>query len=87
MTAQPAVGRGAVAVGPSVDRARRRSRLVLGGAAAIVLVADVATKQLALSGLEGREPVRLLGGAVYLTLTRNRGAAFSFAADTHGSSR
>ncbi|PZM96060.1 MAG: signal peptidase II [Actinobacteria bacterium] len=81
MTAQPAVGRGAVAVGPSVDRARRRSRLVLGGAAAIVLVADVATKQLALSGLEGREPVRLLGGAVYLTLTRNSGAAFSFGAD------
>lgn len=81
VTARPAVGRDAVAARSTVDRARRRSRQVLAGVAAVVVVADVVTKQLALSTLEGREPVRLLGGAVYLTLTRNSGAAFSFGAD------
>ena len=31
--------------------------------------------------LEDRQPVRLLGGAVYLTLVRNSGAAFSLGQD------
>jgi signal peptidase II len=57
-----------------------RSRvLLLGGIAALVLVADVLTKIAAVTRLEGREPVELLGGAVYLVLVRNPGAAFSLA--------
>jgi signal peptidase II len=42
-----------------------------------VIGIDILTKQLALTYLADRGPVRLLGGAVYLTLTRNSGAAFS----------
>jgi signal peptidase II len=48
---------------------------------ALVLLLDLGTKHLALQTLESREPVRLLGGAVYLTLVRNSGAAFSFGSD------
>ena len=57
-----------------------RSRVpLLAGLAAFVLVADVLTKVAAVAGLEGRPPVELLGGAVYLVLVRNPGAAFSLA--------
>ncbi|MGH3714005.1 MAG: signal peptidase II [Micromonosporaceae bacterium] len=42
-----------------------------------VLAVDIASKVIAVSTLEGRAAVRLLGGAVYLVLTRNTGAAFS----------
>jgi len=56
---------------------RGRALALLIGLTFTVLVADVITKQLALSYLADREPLRLLGGAVYLTLTRNSGAAFS----------
>jgi signal peptidase II len=56
---------------------RRRSVLVLAATAVVVLLADIGTKHLALATLEGHDPLRLLGGAVYLTLTRNSGAAFS----------
>lgn len=55
--------------------------LVLLVTAAVALLADAGTKHLALAALEDREPVRLLGGTVYLTLTRNSGAAFSLASD------
>ncbi len=47
--------------------------------APIVLAADLVTKQLALSGLEGEEPVRVLGGLFYLQIVRNPGAAFGMA--------
>lgn len=50
---------------------------VLLGGALVALLADQATKHLAVTTLDDRDPVRLLGGAVYLTLTRNSGAAFS----------
>ena len=51
-------------------------------AVALALVAaDQLTKELALNKLAGAEPVRLLGGAVYLTLTRNSGAAWSLGRD------
>lgn len=50
---------------------------VLGLLAALVLLIDLATKQLAVALLAGAEPVRLLGGAVYLVFTTNSGAAFS----------
>jgi signal peptidase II len=45
--------------------------------AVVVLVVDQLTKYLAVARLTDRDPVRLLGGAVYLVLTRNSGAAFS----------
>ena len=48
----------------------------LTGIAAAVLTLDVITKVVAVATLENQEPVRLLGGAVYLTLVRNSGAAF-----------
>lgn len=48
-------------------------------AAVVVYALDVVTKVLAVANLEGREPLELLGGAVYLQLVRNPGAAFSMA--------
>jgi signal peptidase II len=47
--------------------------------AAVVFVLDLVTKVLAVGALEGREPVRVLGGLVYLQILRNPGAAFSMA--------
>ncbi len=47
--------------------------------AIVVLVADVLTKVIGVAELEGREPIRILGGLVYLQLIRNPGAAFSLA--------
>ncbi|HVL83079.1 MAG TPA: signal peptidase II [Pseudonocardia sp.] len=63
---------------PSAVTSPRRVRL-LGLIAASVLVADVVTKIVGVALLEGRAPVELLGGAVYLVLVRNPGAAFSLA--------
>ena len=57
---------------------RSRARLLLGLAAA-VLALDIGTKLLVVATLSDRDPLRLLGGAVYLTEARNTGAAFSFA--------
>jgi signal peptidase II len=54
---------------------------VLLSAAVLAWLADLGTKHLALTTLADRDPVRLLGGAVYLTLTRNSGAAFSLGSD------
>jgi signal peptidase II len=62
----------------SGDGRRPRARLLLALAAA-VLVLDLATKLLVVATLSDREPIRLLGGALYLTEARNTGAAFSFA--------
>jgi signal peptidase II len=56
---------------------RRGLLLIL--VAAVVLTADVLTKIAVVAALEGERPVRLLGGAVYLQLVRNPGAAFSMA--------
>jgi signal peptidase II len=63
---------------PSTVTAPRTVRL-LAVIAVLVLAADVLTKIIGVAQLEGREPVRLLGGAVYLVLVRNPGAAFSLA--------
>lgn len=46
-----------------------------------MLAVDLATKLWAVAGLSGREPVELFGGALYLTLARNSGAAFSMGTD------
>jgi len=53
--------------------------VLLGVLATVVFAADVVTKVVGVALLEGSEPVRLLGGAVYLVLVRNPGAAFSLA--------
>jgi len=58
-------------------RATGRSVAVLAGIAFVVLAIDLVTKYLAVARLSDHPPVRLLGGAVYLVLTRNSGAAFS----------
>ncbi|MEH1011521.1 signal peptidase II [Micromonospora sp. CPCC 206060] len=66
---------------PPPGQPRRRATLILLAVALVALLADLGTKHLALVTLTDREPVRLLGGAVYLTLTRNSGAAFSLGSD------
>jgi signal peptidase II len=58
-------------------RATRRAVWALAGTGVVIVLADVLTKYLVVARLSGHPPVRLLGGAVYLTLTRNSGAAFS----------
>lgn len=59
----------------------RRAVGWLAGIAVVILALDQVTKHLAVVQLADREPVRLLGGAVYLVLTRNSGAAFSLGRD------
>lgn len=65
--------------GAQMDRRRARFLFLIVGLS--VLVVDQVTKHLAVISLEGEEPVRLLFGAVYLTLVRNSGAAFSMGTD------
>lgn len=57
-------------------RARRGALGFLLASAAAVLLVDLVTKQLTVEMLAGAEPVRLLGGAVYLVYATNSGAAF-----------
>ena len=61
------------------DRPARRRIVLLAGVAAGVLALDVLTKVAAVATLEDRPPIELLGGALYLVLLRNPGAAFSMA--------
>ncbi len=70
--------------GPEVTQRpgpRRRAVGILVALAALVLLIDLVTKQLAVALLAGEEPVRLLGGAVYLVYATNSGAAFGIGAD------
>jgi signal peptidase II len=69
--------RSAPADAAPADGDRKMWRLL--AVAFAVLVLDVVTKVVAVASLEDREPVRLLGGSVYLVLVRNPGAAFSMA--------
>ncbi|WP_040920033.1 signal peptidase II [Saccharomonospora glauca] len=55
---------------------RRRTVGVLILVAVLAYAVDVVTKVVVTETLEGEEPVRLLGGAVYLQLLRNPYAAF-----------
>lgn len=59
----------------------RRALGLLAVLGVLVLALDQVTKHLAVVHLADRDPVRLLGGAVYLVLTRNSGAAFSIGRD------
>ncbi len=52
---------------------------LLGLLAVSILAVDIVTKVIGVATLEGREPVAILGGLVYLQLIRNPGAAFSLA--------
>jgi signal peptidase II len=52
--------------------------------AAPVLVLDIVTKVLVVAELEGQERVSLLGGQLLLQVSRNPGAAFSFATGATG---
>jgi signal peptidase II len=64
-----------VAQGSQIDR-RRVLTLFLGIAVAVTLI-DQVTKHLTVVYLADREPVKVLGGLVYLMHVRNSGAAFS----------
>jgi signal peptidase II len=56
---------------------RRAAVLVLGATALVAVGLDQWTKWLSTENLTESEPVRILGGLVYLSLLRNSGAAFS----------
>jgi signal peptidase II len=58
---------------------RTRRLVLLLCTAVVVLAADVVTKVLVVARLEGGQPVELLGGQLLLRVSRNPGAAFSFA--------
>ena len=66
--------------GPSADEVpgRRRAGL-LAVVAVLVLLADIVSKVLVVAELEGRRTIELLGGQLLLRVSRNPGAAFSFA--------
>jgi signal peptidase II len=63
---------------PAPERPKRRV-LLLAVIAVVAFAVDQVTKAIVASTLEGHEPVRILGGLVYLQLIRNSGAAFSMA--------
>jgi signal peptidase II len=52
---------------------------LLATVALVVIALDLVTKHLVVAELEGRAPISLLGGALLLNVSRNPGAAFSFA--------
>jgi signal peptidase II len=64
---------------PDLDQRPPRRGLLLVLVALVVLAADVIVKIIVVATLQGHEPVRVLGGLVYLQLVRNPGAAFSMA--------
>ncbi len=64
------------AAGPALP-ARPAAVVTLALVAAGVLALDIVTKHIVVARLTDHPPVRLLGGAVYLVLVRNPGAAFS----------
>ncbi|WP_122977097.1 signal peptidase II [Actinoplanes teichomyceticus] len=55
-----------------------RAVAVLGATALVALAVDQWVKHLSTENLDPDEPVRILGGLIYLSLLRNSGAAFSF---------
>lgn len=71
---------------PAADKrmpTMRRSRLLTLFAAVAVssIVIDAVSKIIVVQTVDPAKPVKLLGGAIYLSLTRNSGAAFSMASD------
>jgi signal peptidase II len=58
---------------------RRRSAPLLAAVAVLVLALDVLTKVWVVAELEGRRVIELFGGELLIRVSRNPGAAFSFA--------
>lgn len=58
---------------------RPKKTALLAAVAAAVLALDVATKAWVVAELEGRRQLELLGGQLLIRVSRNPGAAFSFA--------
>lgn len=65
--------------GSSTVAARPRRMRMLVVIAVVVLALDLLTKVLAVALIDPRDPVRIIGDTVTLTLIRNPGAAFSMA--------
>jgi signal peptidase II len=61
--------------------ARGRAVAILAVTAVVALVLDQVIKELSTNRLTEGEPVRILGGLIYLSLLRNSGAAFSLGSD------
>ncbi|MCW2673747.1 MAG: peptidase signal peptidase [Frankiales bacterium] len=59
--------------------ALRAPRVLLVLVALLTVALDAASKALVVAQLEDKDSIRLLGGAVTLVVSRNSGAAFSFA--------
>jgi signal peptidase II len=63
---------------PAGDQPPRRRRVgLLLGVAVFVLAADIISKAIVVAKMPDHEPIRLLGGFLTITYTRNGGAAFS----------
>ncbi|BCJ45449.1 hypothetical protein GCM10010168_79850 [Actinoplanes ianthinogenes] len=65
----------------NADKAPRfapRAVAVLGATALLALALDQWVKHLSTENLDPNQPVKILGGLIYLSLLRNGGAAFSF---------
>jgi signal peptidase II len=60
-----------------VEPPRPRRVGTFAAVAIAVLVLDIVSKVLVVANLQPRQEVRLLGGAIYLDVARNSGAAFS----------
>jgi signal peptidase II len=58
-----------------------RALAVMGATAVLALIVDQVVKELSTKNLVEGEPVRILGGLIYLSLLRNSGAAFSLGSD------
>jgi lipoprotein signal peptidase len=63
--------------GGEPEAARPRRVGLLFGVAAFVLAVDIITKAIVVARMPDHQPIRLLGGLLTITLTRNGGAAFS----------
>lgn len=64
-------------VDPSRPAPGPRRIVLFGAVAALALALDIVSKVLVVAQLSDRAPLRLLGGALYLQVARNAGAAFS----------
>jgi signal peptidase II len=59
----------------------RRALTLLLGTAVVAVILDQVVKEVSTNNLVEGEPVRILGGLIYLSLLRNSGAAFSLGED------
>lgn len=76
-TAEPQADSPVEPAAPAAVTSHRRALTLFALVAAVAVVLDVVTKQLVVAHLTEGNPVKLLGGAIYLSLIRNGGAAFS----------